>query len=163
MNTEGDIECTCDIGPFATCPACEARRADEEYNVSIKEINKRLDGTFTGFYDYAGDDIHGGDILEILDNGHPTGKTFTVILDPQNGFINHHLYSDCGIKKKYFVEEEKPFKPYMVIESRSSSPVEYSHAYSFSEAINEYLETTVDTIDLVEPTVVKRSPIPFTI
>jgi hypothetical protein len=25
MDTEGDLECTCDVGPFATCPACRAR------------------------------------------------------------------------------------------------------------------------------------------
>ena len=24
MNTEGDLECTCDVGPFATCPLCRA-------------------------------------------------------------------------------------------------------------------------------------------
>ena len=23
MNTEGDLECTCDIGVFATCPVCD--------------------------------------------------------------------------------------------------------------------------------------------
>ena len=28
MNTEGDLECTCDIGPFASCPVCRARSVD---------------------------------------------------------------------------------------------------------------------------------------
>ena len=27
MNTDGDIECTCEVGIFATCPACEAQRS----------------------------------------------------------------------------------------------------------------------------------------
>jgi hypothetical protein len=27
MNTDGDIECTCDVGIFATCPVCEAQRS----------------------------------------------------------------------------------------------------------------------------------------
>lgn len=29
MNDEYDEECTCDVGPFATCPACERVRAYE--------------------------------------------------------------------------------------------------------------------------------------
>lgn len=37
MDTEGDLECTCDVGPFATCPVCLARQAR-----AVKELDEEI-------------------------------------------------------------------------------------------------------------------------
>ncbi len=37
MNLEEDDECTCDIGPFATCPACERARISTKTAADIAE------------------------------------------------------------------------------------------------------------------------------
>jgi len=41
MDTEGDLYCTCDVGPFATCPVCRARSARSANMTTVKPRPKQ--------------------------------------------------------------------------------------------------------------------------